>query len=114
MIRYCSNKNVIGGSKKLLSYFIKTYDPKVITSYSDNRFFNGNMYKSLGFNEESVNIGYFYTDYHKRFNRLQFQKHKLVEQGHDNNKSEWEIMQQLGYDRIFDCGQTTWVLNLDK
>jgi hypothetical protein len=114
MIRYCSNKNVIGGSKKLLSYFIKTYDPKVITSYSDNRFFNGTMYKSLGFNEESVNIGYFYTDYHKRFNRLQFQKHKLVEQGHDNNKSEWEIMQQLGYDRIFDCGQTTWVLNLDK
>ena len=114
LIRYCSNKNVIGGAKKLFTYFVKTYEPKNVISYSDNRYFNGNMYKSFNFKEKDTTIGYFYTNYHKRFNRLNFQKHKLVEQGYDKNKSEWEIMQELGYDRIFDCGQTTWVLTFDK
>lgn len=42
---------------------------------------------------------------------MQFQKHKLVKLGCDSLLTEWEIMQNLGYDRIWDCGQTTWVWN---
>lgn len=114
LIRYCSIRNVVGGASKMLSYFVNTYKPKNIVSYSDNRYFNGNMYKVLGFTEQKTNIGYYYTDYHARFNRLQFQKHKLIEQGFDKSKSEWQIMQELGYDRIWDCGQTTWTINFDK
>lgn len=114
LVRYCSNKNIVGGPQKLLSYFKEKYNPENIISYSDNRYFNGAMYKNLNFVENDTHIGYFYTDYHKRFNRLNFQKHKLVEAGNDKNKSEWEIMQELGYDRIWDCGQTTWTLKIDK
>jgi hypothetical protein len=41
---------------------------------------------------------------------MQFQKHKLVKKKEKNpNNSEWGIMQDLGYDRIWDCGQPTWV-----
>jgi len=112
LIRFCSTKNVIGGVEKLFSYFVKNFNPTNIISYSDNRYFTGNMYKTLGFLEGENNIGYFYTDYKSRFNRLQFQKHKLVEQGFDKTKSEWNIMQDRKYDRIWDCGQTTWTLNL--
>lgn len=111
LVRYCANQYIIGGSEKLFKYFINNFEPKSIISYSDNRYFNGSMYKKLKFIEQGNNIGYFYTDYHDRFNRLQFQKHKLVEQGHDKSKTEWQIMQDLGYDRIWDCGQTTWIFN---
>lgn len=27
----------------------------------------------------------------------------------DMSKTEWEIMQDMGYDRIWDCGVTKWV-----
>lgn len=114
LIRYCSTKSVIGGASKLWEYFRKKYNPTGVVSYSDNRYFSGNMYKALNFTEKKTHIGYFYTDYKTKFNRLQFQKHKLVEQGHDINKSEWQIMQECGYDRIWDCGQTTWTYQSDK
>lgn len=114
LIRYCSIKNIVGGTDKMFNYFTKIYNPKNIISYSDNRYFSGNMYKSLGFTENGTTIGYFYTDYHKRFNRMLFQKHKLIEQGYDKNKSEWQLMQELGYDRIWDCGQTAWNIFFDK
>jgi hypothetical protein len=114
IIRYCSSRNVIGGASKLLNFFVEKHSPKSIVSYNDNRYFNGNVYKNLGFTQTKTVIGYFYTNYKKRFDRLNFQKHKLVEQGYDKNKSEWQIMQDLGFDRIWDCGQTSWVLNFDK
>jgi hypothetical protein len=112
IVRYCSNKNIVGGSSKLLKFFVDKYSPKNIISYNDNRYFTGKVYETLGFTQQKTNVGYCYTDYKKRFDRLNFQKHKLVEQGHDNSKSEWNIMQELGFDRIWDCGQTTWALHL--
>ena len=30
---------------------------------------------------------------------------KKFPQIYDNNKTEWEMMQELGYDRIWDCGK---------
>lgn len=111
IVRFCSSKGIIGGASKLLSYFIKHYTPKSIVSYNDNRYFNGDVYKKLNFVQQNTNIGYYYTDYKKRYSRLNFQKHKLVEQGYDKSKTEWQIIQELGFDRIWDCGQTTWVLH---
>jgi hypothetical protein len=67
----------------------------------------------MGFTRISETVGYYYTDYHKRYNRMQFQKHKLVKEGYDSSLSEWEIMQSKKYDRIWDCGQITWVKKLE-
>ena len=112
IVRYCSSVNVVGGASKLLKRFIDLHNPETIISYSDNRWFTGNLYKALGFTEGKTTVGYFYTDCHDRFTRLQFQKHKLVAEGHDQSLSEWEIMQQQKYDRIWDCGQIHWELQL--
>ena len=57
--------------------------------------------------KEKETVGYFYTDYNKRFSRTQFQKHKLIKNGHDANLTEKEIMQK-SYDKIWDCGQSLW------
>ena len=106
LTRYCTENSIVGGASKIFSYFLKVYSPISIVSYCDLRYGNGKMYEKLNF----VHIGttfpnYFYVEkYKNRLHRYNFAKHKLVEQGHDPNKTEWEIMQELGYDRIWDCG----------
>jgi hypothetical protein len=81
MYRFCNKKyvTVIGGASKLLSYFIKNYNPNEITSFADKRYSNGNLYEKIGFTKNlETNANYFYF---KRLNevyhRLSFQKHKL-------------------------------------
>ena len=70
------------------------------------------LYSRLGFSlvsESSPN--YWYIKDGELFNRIQFQKHKLkglLEQ-FDESKSEWQNMQDNGYDRIFDCGNLVYV-----
>ena len=109
IIRFCSSTSVVGGASKLFKYFVNKYSPTSILSYSDNRWGNGTVYKQLGFEYKTTTVGYTYTDYKQRYSRNQFQKHKLVGLGYDSKLSESEIMKSRGYDRIWDCGQTSWV-----
>jgi hypothetical protein len=103
---------IVGGASKLFNAFCKENNPTKVISYCDLRYFTGNSLANLGFIKQSdVSIGYWYTDYKKIYHRYNFAKYKLVEQGHDPSLSEWEIMQQLGYDRIWDCGQAKWEWN---
>ena len=39
--------------------------------------------------------------------------HKLIKMGHDPNKSEREIMEQLGYHRIYDSGNLKFIYKND-
>lgn len=97
---------IVGGTSKLFAHFLKNYDPTSIISYSDLRYFTGNSLTKLGF--ESVGTsdpGYWYTsDYKTCHHRYNFRKQELIKNGADPALSEWEIMQALGYDRIWDCG----------
>lgn len=109
IIRFCSSISVVGAASKLFKYFVNKYKPTSVLSYSDSRWGTGSVYKQLGFEYKTTTVGYTYTDYKQRYSRNQFQKHKLVEIGYDSNLSESEIMKSRGYDRIWDCGQTSWV-----
>jgi hypothetical protein len=109
LLRFCSSKSIPGAASKLFDYFVKTYHPSSVCSYSDNRWGSGKVYESLGMTKKSSTLGFYYTDYKKRYNRTRFQKHRLVEQGHDPKKSAWQILQEMGYDRIWDCGQSLWI-----
>lgn len=115
LVRYVSSKTVVGGASKLLSHFIKLYQPKTVVSYSDNQYSTGNLYRQLGFRlENDQSIGYKYYDPQKKkmYHRYNFTKHKLVKQGFDANKTEKQIMDELGYLRIYDCGSKTWVIDI--
>lgn len=109
-------KTVIGGAGKLLSFFIKEYNPKKVISYADRRFTvsDHNVYNSLGFSLVSNGRpNYYYTnDYKNRLHRYNFTKATLVQSGGDPTKTEWEIMQARGYDRIWDCGHLKYQLDL--
>jgi len=112
LIRFCNklNYNVLGGASRLFKSFIKTYDPKKILSFSDNRLFNGNMYKVLGFEYEGYSKpSYFYVINGIRYHRYNFRKDVLVAEGYDKDKTEHQIMQERGIPRIYDCGNKKWV-----
>ncbi len=114
MYRFCNKLNIsiVGGANKLFKYFVNRYDPKSIVSFSDNRFFNGNVYGKLGFKFKSNSApNYFYFNKNRLYSRQKFQKHKLknILEIFDSNLSEWQNMQMNGYDRIWDCGNKKWI-----
>lgn len=114
LVRFVTDgSSVVGGASKLMTAFIRDYDPSVIISYSDQRWSEGNVYKTIGFvSHGEPTVGYWYVDeYRTRAHRFNFTKGKLIKEGADPGKTEWEIMQDLGYDRIWDCGHQKWIWN---
>lgn len=106
-----------GLGSKLLQYFIRKYTPTKILSYADRRFTDEsrNVYTALGFSYVGTTPpNYFYIKGSRRFNRMQFQKHKLhsILPTFDVTKSEWENMQENRYDRIWDCGHLKYEMIL--
>jgi hypothetical protein len=116
LIRYASSDIIVGGASKLLAHFIRTYNPINIVSYADMRWSDGKLYNDMGFTLKSVSKpGYWYIPkgYTTRQHRTKFKKHLLVNNyGADPLKSERDIMIEMGYDVIYDCGQFRFELNL--
>lgn len=105
---------VVNGEEKLLETFIKDTKPKRITVNVDNRFNDGSEFKRLGF----IKIGetqpnYYYCNRQHRENKSKYTKKKLVEQGFDKSKTEHQIMNERGFYRIYDCGETILELNIN-
>jgi hypothetical protein len=115
LIRFSSSIRVQGGASKLLSRFIKDYDPKIIYSYSDNEWSDGGLYKNLGFVlVHDIKPSYWYVNprIEKLMHRYNFAKHKLIKKEGDELKTERELTEAMGLLRLYDCGKKKWVLNL--
>lgn len=105
------NVTVIGAFSKLLNYFKKNYEYNSILTYSDIRYFNGDIYKNNGFTLKHISKpGYTYLINHKREHRFKYRKDRLVKEGFDINKTEHEIMLSRGIYRVYDCGNKVWLL----
>ena len=111
LLRFCSSKQVVGGASKLFKHFVNKYNPNEIISFSDNRWFEGEIYKILNFKHVSnvPPMQNYVEAYQTRYHKLYFAKQKLIKEGYDSNLSEWEIMQSRGFDRIWDCGKKKWI-----
>lgn len=87
-----------------------------VVSYSDNRHGNGAVYLVNGFIQANdPEPTYYYTrDYRQLENHKKFTKPKIAKKfGVDlTNKTEWQTMQELGYDRIWDAGKKKWVTHV--
>ena len=117
-----SNTQIIGGTQKLWKYFLNKYQPNTVISYCDKRWFTGKIYEILGFVKRTDGKPtYWYTDYVNRYHRSRYTKKLSVKaaMNHPGNQlSESELMLLtenqitkgiLGLDRIWDCGQDSWV-----
>ena len=122
--RFCSTSDclVIGIAGKLLSYFVKKYNPKKIISFADRRWTlnsENNLYTKLGFKLTNIlmpDYTYYSPKIHrvKRHHKFSFGKSSLKKKFpeiYNDNKTEWEMMQELGYDRIWDCGKFKYELD---
>jgi hypothetical protein len=122
LIRFCNklNTTVVGGFSKLLKFFIKTHLPSKIETYADIRWSGINpentVYNKNGFKFLHITPpNYWYVDkknYLHRYHRYNFRKDILIKEGFSKNKTEWEIMQERNYDRIWDCGSMKFELNI--
>lgn len=106
ILRFCNRRgfSVIGGLSRLIHH-IPSYS--TLISYVDRRYGTGTGYASCGMTQCSTSEpSYYYLKQGKRYNRMDFQKHKLEEKLDifDPNLTEWQNMQLNGYDRIWDCG----------
>jgi hypothetical protein len=120
--RYATRVSVVGGASRLFSAFVKEVQPKVVKSFSDNRYFAGGMYGCLGFvmEEESDPD---YQVYHPKTGLLPktaWQRRKIptriAEIGAAETfdpatdlRSERDMTYLLGAQRVFDCGKKRWV-----
>ena len=115
LIRYASltGINIQGGASKLLKYFTNNYKGSII-SYSDKRWSQGTLYKTIGFEfSHSSDPSYFYVKNNEILSRYQCQKHKLKELLPDLYKdelTETEIMTNAGFNKVFDCGNDVWIM----
>lgn len=113
LTRFCNKieHNIVGGASKLLNYFINKYNPLEIQTYSDNLISEGDLYRNLGFNYiHESEPGYWYVINGIREHRFNWRKQKLVEMGYDKEKTENEIMLELGFWRIYNAGNKKWIL----
>lgn len=114
LIRFCNkiNHKVTGGASKLLKFFINNFNPEKITSFCDRRWApNTDFYSNLGFNfvhNTGPNYWYYKNNTYEKSHRFNFRKDVLVKNGADPNKTELEIMDELGYLRVYDCGSSKW------
>jgi len=56
-------------------------------------------------------------DKFKRFHKFNYGKKSIkikYPSIYDDKKTEWEMMQELGFDRIWDCGKFCYELNFKK
>jgi hypothetical protein len=123
--RYCTNYDFIisGLASKMVKFYIKNYKPKSIISFADIRWTINkydNMYTKIGFKlvgELKPNYWYFFKKDHsiKRLHKFGFGKTALKKK-HSNldfTKTENELMTELGYDRIWDCGLFKYKLSIN-
>lgn len=115
--RFCSklDHRIIGGASKLIQYFMREVnkDNLALISYADRRWSSGSLYSTLGFQFLGASQpSYWYTkDYKTRVHRSALMKHTLIESESDRQLTEWELAQRAGFDRIWDCGTTKWILH---
>jgi hypothetical protein len=107
--RFCSNSNyhIPGIASKLLSYFKKNYDWKKIYSYADRRWSDGNLYKKIGFELDSITKpNYFYIKGINRIHRFNLRKRP----DEPKDITEWVLRQKEGYYRVYDCGHLKFIM----
>lgn len=108
IVRFCTDGRIHPGIfSKLFNKFVTDYQPKHIISYADRRWFEGNSYNNVEFQLKGLTTpSYWYLppNTRQRIHRYTLRKSELLKRGGDSKKTEWENAQNLGYDRIWDCG----------
>lgn len=106
--RFCSKKNtnVVGAASKLFKYFIKTYKPTRVISFSDKDWSLGDIYIRLGFNiVKDLKPDFKYIIDKKRINKQRLTKKKLTKLGYNSDITADRIIEDKGITKVYNVGQ---------
>jgi hypothetical protein len=109
-----------GMFSKLLKKSIEILELKncVIVTYSDNRYSTGELYGKTGWKMiKELDPDYCYTkNYFQRENKQKYMKGKIIKKFSlpisKLKYNEWQLMQELEYDRLWDAGKKKWLLKI--
>lgn len=107
--RFCNKfeVQVVGGASKLLKYFVDKFckDGETIITYNDIGKTHGNVYSKIGF--ERIRIS--------KPSYVWWKSHSDIKTRYQcQMKDEISTMHELGYRRIFECGNGVWVYKVKK
>lgn len=117
LVRFCNrlNTSVVGGASKLFKYFLNTYHPQRIRSFSDRAHTVGSLYSLLGFEYvHESDPGYVWVDWKTdvAVSRINAQKQNiklfLKDDSIDLSRTEVEIMVEHGFVQVYDSGTILW------
>ena len=125
LTRFASDYHYVcqGVGGKMFKWFVKNYNPLEVKSFADRRWTldkESNLYVKLGFELiEELKPEYRYYNPKvskvKRFHKFGFRKQILNRKyGFPLSMTETEMVQALGYDRIWDCGLFKFVWKKEK
>lgn len=113
-----SKYRVVGAFSKLLKHFQLSHDYTLVYSFADLRWSEGGMYVINGFElAGKIPSDYAYIVDGQLKHRWGFRKDMLRENFphvYQEDKTEYQIMLNLGYDRIWDCGKLRFEVNKHK
>jgi Zn finger protein HypA/HybF involved in hydrogenase expression len=125
--RYATRIQVVGGASRLFSAFLKEHQPREVKSFSDNRYFDGDMYQKLGFTLEkelppdysiwSPKIGLKpKSQYQRRLIPTRLKDHGIEDNFNPETdpRTEMEMTFLMKCGRVYDCGKKRWVWHLDS
>lgn len=111
--RFAASISSPGLASKLFTSYVREYDPERIVSFSDSRWFTGHMYEVLGFRHDGeIPPDYSYFKRNRRLHKSQFRKSVIKRKFpeiYQEELTEVEMMDMLGFSRIWDCGKIRWV-----
>ena len=115
LIRYASAGSIVGGASRLFKTFISRNPAvKEVVSFSDNRWFSGEVYERLGFSldaELQATYCYVTASSKSRMSKALFQRKFLPGKlaVFDPDLSERENCERNGFYQIHDAGKRRWV-----
>ena len=121
--RYATRVTVAGAASRLFKAFVRDFNPPLVKSFSDNRFFDGGMYAQLGFTLEadvpedyqvwSPKLGLRpKSHYQRRLIPKRLEEHGMSSEQFDpatDSRTEAEMTYLMGARRLYDCGKKRWV-----
>ncbi len=115
LIRYASKGSVVGGASKLFTAFLRHYNPKVVLSYSQNDWFNGGLYTTLGFTKVKDCGADYRTVWEGRLRHKSYTRRtrleKLLGENFDPSLTERQNLINNGIPIIYDSGKIKWKWN---
>jgi hypothetical protein len=112
LIRYASAGYVVGGASRLLTAFIREYNPSKIISFSQNDYFDGSMYSTLGFKLVKALAADYRTVWASRLRHKSYTKRSNLARilaAFDPDLTERQNLIDAKIPIVYDAGKRKWV-----